>query len=574
MQDVDRKKALGMTAQALAQRYGIRIVFRGNEVCTVYDDQHRPVEIHLPEIPKQRFTDEILRLMRGAIDHEAAHVRFTNASDENSFFLREQGRAGLPYIRELFNVLEDIYVEGKMMRVYHGCKNNFLNIAEDFIGDTSSFKETLNTMETIHHEYLYSLCRFVSVYTRSRQFPQSTILRDALIDVRKEIGSLPVSSDQNDLVDAIQRRIDDECPNVTCTMDNLNLACGIHDLIRQWTENNLPPPPGQDRQQSEGQQSEGQQSEGQQSEGQQSEGQQSEGQQKNKLIINAFMDIYTPEKNISVGESANKKISSLYQSNKEKGCRSPEDDIYDREKIIIKMDAQEELEARAISSQLDSQLTGLLQHYIQNYGGTSPCGQRIDMHRLHRLSSGRVDIFKRRVEKRGVNTEVIFVVDHSGSMGGERELIASQSVYAAMMCLRKIKGVRSHAVMFNNRCYVMYDPDQKLEPYRMRARGGTAVGHGILYAKTKFDLSRDMRRMLILITDGETLLPEATKDIVDETLEQGIEIYGIGIQTNRHCLDPYLSERRYRLIQDLREFPSVLFAVLREGLLNHGGPRG
>lgn len=229
-------------------------------------------------------------------------------------------------------------------------------------------------------------------------------------------------------------------------------------------------------------------------------------------------------------------------------------------------------EAEATSSMLDTQLRGLMQHYVYNYGGSATSGRRIDMHKLHRLASGNTRIFKRTVEKQGINTEVVFVVDTSGSMYSHNRItIASQCLYAAMLSLRKIPGIRSSAVWFSDDCGDIYLADKPVKPVMLDHMGGTMAGTGLIYARSKMDWSVQMRRVMILLTDGETYAEEDVKDIVHEMLDKGINIYAIGIQTKDYALNPYMPANRYRLIEDLKEFPSMLFALLREGLLKNIG---
>lgn len=59
-----------------------------------------------------------MRMVRGYLDHEAGHVRFTD------FTLLESLRDDPAYVMSLINIAEDIYVEREMGKRYVGCEKN------------------------------------------------------------------------------------------------------------------------------------------------------------------------------------------------------------------------------------------------------------------------------------------------------------------------------------------------------------------------------------------------------------------------------------------------------------------
>jgi len=101
--------ALPLVADALGRKYGIRVYIGGDTACT------NGREIHLPSLPPD--ADEVtLNLVRAYLDHEAAHLRYTD------FELLSQCSSSVE--KHIWNILEDFMVERRLSAVYPGCQEN------------------------------------------------------------------------------------------------------------------------------------------------------------------------------------------------------------------------------------------------------------------------------------------------------------------------------------------------------------------------------------------------------------------------------------------------------------------
>lgn len=99
-------KALPIVAKALSENYGVSLAIYGDQAKT---DGKRIV---LPVLPEDDRKATILA--RGYLDHEAAHIRYTD--------FEIMGGSGLEQV--LTNIIEDVRIEQAMGRRYRGCREN------------------------------------------------------------------------------------------------------------------------------------------------------------------------------------------------------------------------------------------------------------------------------------------------------------------------------------------------------------------------------------------------------------------------------------------------------------------
>lgn len=116
------RAALSKVVSLLTSR-GIPVVDYGTEAKCVHDSKGKLISIVIPSIPDDA-NDDLLFAIRGFIDHEVAHVIFTDAELYFKF-------AGLSMVAgQLLNCLEDVFVERKMSRAFIGSKSNLLKTRE------------------------------------------------------------------------------------------------------------------------------------------------------------------------------------------------------------------------------------------------------------------------------------------------------------------------------------------------------------------------------------------------------------------------------------------------------------
>lgn len=105
------------TARLLSRQYGINVIWKAGECKT--DGK----TIYLPTLPPDA-SDDLLRAVHGFLDHETAHILFTDfkATDKN-----------MPHAKFMcINSVEDIRIETRLCELFPGSKSN-LRAATDWI---------------------------------------------------------------------------------------------------------------------------------------------------------------------------------------------------------------------------------------------------------------------------------------------------------------------------------------------------------------------------------------------------------------------------------------------------------
>ena len=118
LREKDILGCLPLLASVLGNTYGVHVRIGGSDACT---DGNM---IQLPSLPVD-CGEELLLLVRGFIDHESAHIRYT---DFKAF-----KEAALDAVtKNLFNAIEDWRVENRLAAVFPGCRHNFHELIHRF----------------------------------------------------------------------------------------------------------------------------------------------------------------------------------------------------------------------------------------------------------------------------------------------------------------------------------------------------------------------------------------------------------------------------------------------------------
>lgn len=107
--------ALDKVANAIGEKYGIQVVFKGSQAAT--DGK----QIVLPALPEGEIDDETAVKTKGLCDHEIGHLKF---SEFGNIFKRIGRMKNAKQVKSVTNCLEDIRIERAMSNEYIGAKEN------------------------------------------------------------------------------------------------------------------------------------------------------------------------------------------------------------------------------------------------------------------------------------------------------------------------------------------------------------------------------------------------------------------------------------------------------------------
>jgi len=243
--------------------------------------------------------------------------------------------------------------------------------------------------------------------------------------------------------------------------------------------------------------------------------------------------------------------------------------------------------ARAASGKIRSELLRLTQASRRAVEYPTRRGRSIDGRKLSRVILHDTRVFVRREETAAPNTAIHILVDRSGSMAMKaverrnRLDVAIESAVALALALETIPGVNTAITAFPaSRTDGDHDPrratgvcpllghGEKVRRtaanFAVTAAGGTPMAEAMWYAAAQLlNMTREERKILMVITDGRPNNIAHVKDMVRRCDESGIEIVGIGIrEAGVAALYPTAL-----VIQDVADLKRALFDVMRDKLI-------
>lgn len=200
----------------------------------------------------------------------------------------------------------------------------------------------------------------------------------------------------------------------------------------------------------------------------------------------------------------------------------------------------EEVEKLALDGMngLRAVLNGLVQSTHRAQPTNRRVGNRIDSSRLSRVLVGDNRVFRKQVERQGVNTALDIVVDLSHSMKPcEREALGV--AFGLGKVLQTIKGVNPAISSFpayeNGRLAVrpLLKHGERVDAVRQRfglsAAGGTPLGECLWSVAATLAIQPEPRKVMVVVTDGDPDNLKSAEAIINRCERAGIEMMAIAI---------------------------------------------
>lgn len=570
--------SMSKLASMLGARYGVKVQVSGTGAFTDYRGKS-PI-INLPLVTAERGQEVLLR---GYIDHEAGHVRYTNRKIFNNARVQR-----VYLVKTLWNICEDVYIERRMSAAFRGCGQNLRRIAIVLFRGKIEPTTSEPVLEQALSYILYG-CRSIPVQELR---PEAEVLRGAfpwpsiLPELDKLIARSAVTKNSN------------ECLSLAEEMEALIISAYKQEYGEKQSQQDSQ---GQDSQSGQGQDSQSGQGQGSQKPLTKEE-QRLAASLKKKLdkAINKIAKSHISSDNITPGErweimkkdmAASITAGQGYYSSGAEDIKhkldigraiaeklAPRDDIEKytgcRSMTIRKaagcnpLSQDDIILGDRMAVQLASRMSSVLQTRSLVKRGTGSVGTRLDSHKLYRPAVGDARIFRHDIPGRTPDVEIMCLVDTSGSMYGDSISTVNQTAYAIVKATQNIRGCAVGIMSFNTTMESVKDMHTPVPPVRltrMEANGGTALGSALMRVLDCFT-EKARRHVVLILTDGMADDLPILSSALDRAEQNAVEVYGLGIGDGGSYIGDVMGRKHFRKVRRNSEIPAALLGMLGEAL--------
>ena len=513
---------LPLLADVLGRSYGVTVEIGGDDAFT--DGR----TIRLPALPATAGPD-FLGLVRGYIDHEAAHIRHTDLA----LLATENPN---PLEKHIWNTFEDWRVERELARLFPGCTANFRWLIQKmFLGQGDE-------------PTLFAVLDWLLYTVRSWAVPELIPDRDKLAERVKALwpGLIP-------RIDPIIEAMMISCPDSRGCLDYARQVVICIRDVAGTTPMALPEEASKDG-----------------TPGKSKTARKGKGKSGRSPIVDSrdIRDLLAASDDQLPGDLGAELRRNLVEGIKTLGHGSAVAKVM--AKPLHPLDPQAKREVDTVAAGLSARLHGMLQATKLVRVRPSRRGV-LDPHRLYGIAVGEPKLFLSRQRKPGIDTTVHLLLDTSGSMRKRIDL-AGQCCWAVAQALIR-SGIPVAITAFagqpdpSNAATVtpILKPGQRVRELGMvDAIGNTPLGEALWWVLQRLMQRREERKLVIVLTDGVPDDPVAARQAIAAARRVGVEVYGIGI-SSRHLGD--LMPGANVAVDNLTDLPSATFELVGGAVL-------
>ncbi len=255
------------------------------------------------------------------------------------------------------------------------------------------------------------------------------------------------------------------------------------------------------------------------------------------------------------------------------------DDLADGKRVYITKDShvhalspEQRGDMDVVMYNLYGRLADVLQTMTLVRHSTGLCGARLDARVLHRTSVGDGRIFSKKVQRLRRVTEVALLFDASGSMRmteygkSNNNEMAQCMALGCLKALRALPGVKSSLSGFSNgEMFVMSDYGAPVHEVILSAVGGTPLGASLVELTSQFSDGPDVRRIILFFTDGFPDNVGSVTMALNLAKRSGIKVYGIGLQTK--AIHTFMDSDHSIIVNSIHELAGGMCDMLRKGMV-------
>ena len=540
-------KALPLVASMLGDKFGVKVVI-GHHTTASTDGKR----IYLPKLPMT--ADETLaRLIRGYIDHEAAHIRHTDFSAVHDSVMSGAEKF-------IWNAIEDWRVEHEIIKRYPGCHEHFQWLirhiflekrekAEDSSPAFSILNYILLTLRSWDVPELAQKCRTEAMVIDT-YWPSLRHKIDKILDRIPDICHTTHSSIHiaRKIIDLLEKTI--KLPKMKMSLDDARDEKneGRESSVPSSSESTRPSSMATDTQDSQAEADKRDQAK----------------DALKKLLQSDDSDLPNSfDKRLSKAVWSGKKQKRKSMGIAQEGNSKP-----------VSLDEQDIHEALSSSRAMRTRIQAYLQSHILRRSQPARYG-RCCGHLLHRLPINNPRLFRKNEEVIGIDTAVHILLDASGSMGGNIKL-ATQACYAIASCLSTIQGISLGVTSFPAEyskddevtvCPVLRHGERVSNLFRVDSGGSTPLAESLLWVGKQIVSLPQPRKLILLITDGVPNNEDAALKAIQGLQSLNIELAGIAINSPR-LADILTCQEN---ITNIHELAPAMFRILHKKLTTIGG---
>lgn len=554
--------AIERTARLLSQQFGIRVIWKSGECKTDGNT------IYLPALPHDA-SDELLEAVHGLLDHETAHILFTDFKA-----IKSMPTAPSHTQFHCINTIEDIRIEERICGIFPGSASN-LRSSRDWL-----MPQIAGTWDSINQ-----FVRACTAYNDYINYGETEFWTGVVDDATKELVK--------ECVEAVG-----PVDKIRSTLDAIDAGLRMHEVLAEFAKEEEKENKQREKQKKQDELS-GKGSEANAGASPKSMGQLGEALGKHAAKLTASTGKAKSKNKNNGGYIHGQSHDNTYlvysTENDSIDCVPESSMILGRQKLQdLRNDAQE------LTSVIKTKLVNSLRTRSRRKWTGGKIEGKIDARRLHRAALG-IDtaVYKQRTEKLQLDTAVCFAIDHSGSMAGRKLELAGQSAIVLGDALNQLKvpfAVYGYSTENPKKPPKDTDPYARWcslwiryyrdfhEPWETGANrlskashnvknntlDAEAVKHGIRRL-----LSRpEKRKILFVLNDGMPhpgfgdvgRCQQHLHDVLASAKAAGVEVVGFGIQDD-NVKEYYTNYVVINNLSDLAAEPlKIIDAMLRKGV--------
>jgi hypothetical protein len=191
---------------------------------------------------------------------------------------------------------------------------------------------------------------------------------------------------------------------------------------------------------------------------------------------------------------------------------------------------------RNVTMALKAPLRSLQQQRNRIRVGLNEFGDSIASDLLVNARLGERQVFRTDARRKNPNLAVTVLTDASSSMAGSKAIQAATATYGLAHALESVRGVSTELLIYGS-----FGNMQLIKGFNEKASQasffwpnleGTATGEAMLYALPRLWKRNEEKKVLFVITDGESY-EEPIKNAIEMAKQMDITVIAIGISVNK-----------------------------------------